>query len=95
MNALSRREEETLLKAAKTRALKECDPVVKGMIVVFIQARACIMSVYRVRNMCRGSDRLRFMGLQGQAQDYAELYGSVVSRAEYLRLREAKEPTAS
>jgi COX assembly protein 1 len=30
MNALSRREEETLLKAAKTRALKECDPVVKG-----------------------------------------------------------------
>lgn len=30
MNALSRREEETLLKATKARALKECDPVVKG-----------------------------------------------------------------
>ena len=30
MNALSRREEETLLKTTKARALKECDPVVKG-----------------------------------------------------------------
>ncbi|KAG5353381.1 hypothetical protein C0989_007526 [Termitomyces sp. Mn162] len=29
MNALSRREEEALLKAAKTRALRECDTVVK------------------------------------------------------------------
>ncbi|KAF5355773.1 hypothetical protein D9756_003873 [Leucocoprinus leucothites] len=29
MNALSRREEETLLKTTKARALKECDPVVK------------------------------------------------------------------
>ncbi len=31
MNALSRREEETLLKTTKARALKECDPVVKGL----------------------------------------------------------------
>lgn len=30
MNALSRREEDTLLKTTKARALKECDPVVKG-----------------------------------------------------------------
>ncbi|KAH8100601.1 hypothetical protein BXZ70DRAFT_893158 [Cristinia sonorae] len=29
MNTLSRREEETLLKSTKARALKECDPVVK------------------------------------------------------------------
>ncbi|KAL4069567.1 hypothetical protein J3A83DRAFT_4093771 [Scleroderma citrinum] len=29
MNALSRREEETLLKATKARALKECDSVVR------------------------------------------------------------------
>ncbi|KAF7785039.1 hypothetical protein Agabi119p4_1204 [Agaricus bisporus var. burnettii] len=29
MNALSRREEETLLKTTKARALKECDVVVK------------------------------------------------------------------
>ncbi len=31
MNALSRREEETLFKATKARALKECDLVVKGI----------------------------------------------------------------
>lgn len=31
MNTLSRREEETLLKSTKARALKECDPVVKGV----------------------------------------------------------------
>ena len=30
MNALSRREEDTLVKATKTHALKECDPLVKG-----------------------------------------------------------------
>ncbi|EPT04190.1 hypothetical protein FOMPIDRAFT_1113729 [Fomitopsis schrenkii] len=29
MNALSRREEETLSKTAKAKALRECDPVVK------------------------------------------------------------------
>ncbi|KIM67199.1 hypothetical protein SCLCIDRAFT_108559 [Scleroderma citrinum Foug A] len=29
MNALSRREEETLLKTTKARALKECDSVVR------------------------------------------------------------------
>ncbi len=30
MNALSRREEDSLLKATKAYALKQCDPVVKG-----------------------------------------------------------------
>jgi COX assembly protein 1 len=30
MNTLSRREEDTLLKATKARALKDCDSVVKG-----------------------------------------------------------------
>ncbi|KIJ68318.1 hypothetical protein HYDPIDRAFT_82254 [Hydnomerulius pinastri MD-312] len=29
MNALSRREEDTLLKTTKARALKECDPILK------------------------------------------------------------------
>jgi COX assembly protein 1 len=31
MNALSRREEDTLAKVTKARALRECDPVVKGV----------------------------------------------------------------
>ena len=34
MNALSRREEETLTKTAKAKALKECDTVVKGACTV-------------------------------------------------------------
>lgn len=33
MNALSRREEDTLVKTAKAKALKECDPIVKGMAI--------------------------------------------------------------
>jgi COX assembly protein 1 len=36
MNALSRREEDTLMKATKTYALKECDPLVKGTRNIFI-----------------------------------------------------------
>ncbi len=31
MSTLSRREEETLFKTTKAHALKECDPLVKGM----------------------------------------------------------------
>lgn len=37
MNALSRREEDTLMKATKAHALKECDPVVKRTRVVLYQ----------------------------------------------------------
>jgi hypothetical protein len=35
MNALSRREEETLLKTTKARALRECDAFVKGPDLAF------------------------------------------------------------
>lgn len=48
MNALSRREEETLLKKTKAFALKACDPVVKGEAPVYtsgyeryVNSRAC------------------------------------------------------
>lgn len=37
MNALSRREEETLSKTAKAKALKECDSVVKGACTVVVR----------------------------------------------------------
>ncbi len=36
MNSLSRREEDNLLKATKSYALKKCDPVVKGAAPSFI-----------------------------------------------------------
>lgn len=38
MNALSRREEETLLKTTKARALKECDTVVKGILPFMLRS---------------------------------------------------------
>ena len=37
MNALSRREEDALLKSTKARALRECDSVVKGQFCVFLR----------------------------------------------------------
>ena len=42
MNALSRREEDTLMKATKAHALKECDPLVKGAFCVW----ACLYHKY-------------------------------------------------
>lgn len=39
MNSLSSREEETLLKATKANALRECDDIVKGM---FYECMPCI-----------------------------------------------------
>lgn len=53
MNALSRREEETLLKATKERALKECDDVVQGKLTSGIDevSGSCsgLLSFRRVR----------------------------------------------
>ena len=34
MDTLSRREEDALVKATKAKALKECDPIVKGTLVI-------------------------------------------------------------
>jgi hypothetical protein len=77
MNALSRREEETLLKTAKTRALKECDPLVRGMVDPTLEISSYFIS--RVCGMCGRADRDRRMGMQGQAQGHARLHGAIVS----------------
>lgn len=52
MNALSRREEETLLKATKSYALKECDDVVKGnkQPYVFIER---LVNLHPIQNLRR------------------------------------------
>ncbi|KAF8844037.1 hypothetical protein BDN67DRAFT_895913 [Paxillus ammoniavirescens] len=52
MNALSRREEDTLLKTTKARALKECDPVVKEF------AQCAQGRTLSVAWACRGSYKL-------------------------------------
>jgi COX assembly protein 1 len=52
MNALSRREEDTLLKTTKAHALKECDPLVKGTPNTFIFAT----SLYMAELECSGAE---------------------------------------
>ncbi|KIK96364.1 hypothetical protein PAXRUDRAFT_826032 [Paxillus rubicundulus Ve08.2h10] len=78
MNALSRREEDTLLKTTKTRALKECDPVVKEF------AQCAQGRTLSVAWACRGSYKL----LQECMLQYTGPEAMEIVRKEYLRLRE-------
>ncbi|KAG5654787.1 hypothetical protein H0H81_003795 [Sphagnurus paluster] len=50
MNALSRREEDTLLKTTKARALQECDAVVKALARSQWRRFAQSIFVYATRN---------------------------------------------
>lgn len=52
MNALSRREEETLLKTTKARALQECDASVKGWDHDRPSEKITLTQVSRVRGLC-------------------------------------------
>lgn len=63
MNALSRREEETLLKTTKARALQECDAFVKG-IFDFFHPLINSLRQQLSRNAPRGG-RCRLHGLAG------------------------------
>jgi len=80
MNALSRREEDTLLKTTKARALKECDPVVKDFAecatgrTVFV-AWACREKYKKVQDCM-----VQFTGPEAME----------IVRKEYLRLRSEK-----
>jgi len=51
MNVLSRREEETLLKTTKARALKECDPIVKGTAEIIPKIGTSRSSVSLTQNL--------------------------------------------
>ena len=53
MNTLSRREEETLLKKTKEAALKQCDPIVKGMINPCLHCAAPQMGYQTLPNVLR------------------------------------------
>jgi hypothetical protein len=50
MNALSRREEDALLKTTKARALKECDKVVKGL--PLIRFTEYLLETEYLRRLC-------------------------------------------
>ncbi len=78
MSTLSRREEETLFKTTKAHALKECDPLVKGMFSVtrLIRRRHHPCSIRRV---CRWTYSFCCLGLQGEVQSRSRLCLPVVS----------------
>jgi len=78
MNALSRREEETLLKTTKARALQECDPVVKEF------AECAMGRTVSVAWACK--DKLK--RVQECMIQYTGPEPMEIVRAEYLRLRD-------
>ncbi|KAI0762838.1 hypothetical protein C8Q74DRAFT_1292281 [Fomes fomentarius] len=81
MNALSRREEETLLKKTKESALKECDPVVKEF------ALCAEGRTFSVAWECRQ----KFKALQDCMQQYTSPEAMTAVRTEYLRLRNEQQ----
>ena len=78
MSTLSRREEETLFKATKANALKECDQLVKGMFTVICLIRWRHPSC-SIRRVCLWTHRFGRMGVQGKVPGCSRLYLPVVS----------------
>ncbi|KAI0785974.1 hypothetical protein C8Q75DRAFT_808765 [Abortiporus biennis] len=81
MNALSRREEETLLKTTKARALKECDPIVKEF------AECAAGRTVTVAWACRD----KYKKVEECMMQYTCPEAMAVVREEYLRLRNQQE----
>lgn len=84
MNALSRREEETLLKTTKARALKECDQVVRDF------AECATGRTVSVVWACRD----QYKSLQECMLQYTGPEPMAKVRAEYMRLRNQISPGA-
>jgi hypothetical protein len=78
MSTLSRREEETLFKTTKTHALKECDPLVKGMFSVTCLSRQR-HPLCSIRRVCCWTYSFGCLGLQGEVQCRSGLHLPVVS----------------
>jgi COX assembly protein 1 len=81
MNALSRREEDTLLKATKSKALKECDSVVKEF--ADCAAGRTVSVAWACRKNYKSVQDCMFRYTGPEAMDHV--------RAEYLRLRDQAE----
>lgn len=77
MNALSRREEDTLLKATKAQALKKCDAVVKEF------AECATGRTLSVAWACRD----KYKGVQDCMFQFTGPDAMETVRKEYLRLR--------
>ncbi|KAI0651703.1 cytochrome c oxidase biogenesis protein Cmc1 like-domain-containing protein [Trametes meyenii] len=81
MNALSRREEETLLKKTKEHALKECDPLVREF------AQCAEGRTFSVAWECR----TKYQAVQDCMLQYTGPEAMSTVRAEYLRLRNEQQ----
>jgi len=82
MNALSRREEDTLQRSAKARALKECDAIVQDFAECATGRTVSVAWACRDKYSAVQNCMLRFTG--PDAMDTV--------RKEYLRLRDQPSP---
>ncbi|KAH7883705.1 hypothetical protein F5I97DRAFT_1894941 [Phlebopus sp. FC_14] len=82
MDTLSRREEDTLLKTTKARALKECDPVVREFAECAEGRTVSVVWACKTKYKSLQECMLKFTG--PEAMD--------VVRKEYLRLRAQSGP---
>ncbi|TDL28389.1 hypothetical protein BD410DRAFT_780889 [Rickenella mellea] len=80
MQALSRREEEALLKVTKARAMKECDPLVK-------QFAECATGRFL---SIAWSCRIQHQNVQHCMQQFTKPESMDILRAEYVRIREQR-----
>jgi len=81
MNSLSRREEDTLLKATKARAMSECDDLLKREFPRcshVVHPFDVFVAFTRIRCLCVGSHCLCSVGLQRQPETGTKLHGSIV-----------------
>ncbi|KZP12065.1 hypothetical protein FIBSPDRAFT_870694 [Athelia psychrophila] len=85
MNALSRREEDTLLKTTKTRALKECDVYVKAF------ADCATGRTISVAWACKD----KYKTVQDCMVQYTGPEAMETVRREYLRLRHDADDAAA
>ncbi|KAF9270342.1 hypothetical protein L218DRAFT_952493 [Marasmius fiardii PR-910] len=81
LSALSRREEENLLKTVKSRALKECDPLVKAF------AECMSGKIISAAWACR--EQLR--AVEGCLVQYTGPEPMELARTEYLKLRNEQQ----
>ena len=85
MSTLSRREEETLFKTTKAHALKECDPLVKGMFSVTCLNRRR-HPLCSIRRVCCWTYSFGCLGLQGEVQCCSGLRLPIVSVIFFIHL---------
>lgn len=78
MNSLSRREEDTLLKATKAYALKQCDDVLKGAFFLAAGPQFTKLEDNRICGVCDRKDNIRSLGVSESISSRPGLYDQIV-----------------